>query len=327
MTDQSQAVAAATPRTVPRLALVATAGVGAFALTFCAALLFGRGLVGTSLSALLFPIAASGAVAVALVAAFGVATALEQPNGRVRVGRIVTVLTPIAAVVAVLAYAADPTTGASRALGLPDFGGIEVGSPRPQRTIGIDVAPPANTPARPVTGAPAPVGGGPAPTDVPAAPVDAPAAPVVPGGGAPQPGTPSGPAPARPVAGPSVPEAPRDKGERPAPPTAAPERPRQLPDGSEVEPDPRTTDPDQPRFAPTGPTPRFPTTPTAPADRVTGKPRTVAEPRPVESFEPEYATPRHAKAAEVAKKKAKPLPPACQRAKAPKRPAVCRNRA
>ena len=316
MTDPTPAAPA--PRPMPTAALVVAAGVGAFALTFCGALLLGRGFVGASLSALLVPIAASGAVAVALVAAFGVATTVEQAGGRVRVGRAVSVLVPVAAAVAVFAYAADPTTGAGRALGRPGADSPATLVPRPQRTIGV--APPAVVAVapRPAGTAPGERGDAGPPAVVVGAPQDGP------GDDAPAAGTPVAPAAPvvdgaqPPVAGPVVP--PRDKGRPSAAPR--PERPRQLPDDPDLDADPRTPDPNQPRFGPTAPRPT-----TAP-EAVVSPADPVATPKAVESPEPVDSTPRAAKAPRAVKKAAapKPLPPACHRAKAPKRPAVCRKR-
>ena len=57
---------------------------------------------------MLLPLALSGAVAVGLAVAFVVAVLLEQPAGLRQVSRVVVVATPLAALVALFAYASDP---------------------------------------------------------------------------------------------------------------------------------------------------------------------------------------------------------------------------
>ena len=120
--------------------LCAALGVAAFALTFTGALLLGRGLAGSALAALLLPLALSGALAVGLAVAFVVAVALEQPYGARRVGRLVPVVTPLAALVAVFAFAGSP--------GTPPFAGpAEVlehpSSPAPRQPTRQVAVPPA----------------------------------------------------------------------------------------------------------------------------------------------------------------------------------------
>lgn len=180
-------------RAARSVVLSASLGVAAFAITFSAALMLGRGLVGSALAALLLPLAVSGGVAVGLAAAFVVATALEQPAGRRRVARLVGVVTPIAALVALLVYTADPTADLGRAIGGPDFPIAEPATPRPRRTVGVPAPPPV------VTTPPVPTGPGTAPD--PVAPD-----PVVPEPVSPEPpATGDGTAGAPPVNGPVVP--------------------------------------------------------------------------------------------------------------------------
>lgn len=123
--------------------LSAALGVAAFAVTFAIALALGRSLAGSVLAALLLPLALSGALALGLAVGFVVATVAAQPYGVRRMSRVVTVAAPLAALVALFVYAADPAA--------------QVGPPRepagdavatPPRTV--SVAPPA-TPVTPVT--------------------------------------------------------------------------------------------------------------------------------------------------------------------------------
>ncbi|HWL35689.1 MAG TPA: hypothetical protein VNQ77_05795 [Frankiaceae bacterium] len=125
----------------------AALGVAAFALTFVGALVLGRGLAGSALAALLLPLALSGALAVGLAVAFVVAVALEQPYGARRVGRLVTVATPLAALVALFAYAGAPGGGGGLPLALGGPTDIVLGTPRtPQRAPRVVRVPPAVTP-------------------------------------------------------------------------------------------------------------------------------------------------------------------------------------
>lgn len=168
----------------------AALGVAAFALTFVGALVLGRGLAGSALAALLLPLALSGALAVGLAVAFVVAVALEQPYGARRVGRLVTVATPLAALVALFAYAGTPGGGGGLPLAFGPNDGV-LGAPRaPQRPPRVVSVPrtPRTPPVAPVPRAPAPDApvvvappvGGPVlspPDVVPERPVVAPEAP------------------------------------------------------------------------------------------------------------------------------------------------------
>ena len=128
--------------------LCAALGVAAFAVTFGVALALGRGLAGSALAALLLPLALSGALAVGLGVGFLVAVVVEQPYGLRRMSRVVPVATPLAVLVALFVYAADPAAQ----VGAPETGAAvpeDVGTPRT-----VTVAPPA-TPVTPVVpGAP-----------------------------------------------------------------------------------------------------------------------------------------------------------------------------
>jgi hypothetical protein len=128
-------------------------GVAAFAITFCGAVLLGRGLAGSGLAALLIPLALSGALAVGVAVTFVVAVAVEHPLGHRRVSRAVTVVAPLAALVALFAYAADPAGQAGRPLaqagGLPSSG--DGTQPRvPSRTISVPRTPRVPAPGEPV---------------------------------------------------------------------------------------------------------------------------------------------------------------------------------
>ena len=151
--------AAANARRPGRPAVLCTVlGVAAFGLTFCAALLLGRGLAGSALAALLLPLALSGAAAVGLAVAFVVVVALEQPAGLRKVSRLMTVAAPLAALVALFAYASDPAGTA----GVPLAGDSQVierpGARTPRRVVavpdgsGTTAVPPATPPQPVVTG-------------------------------------------------------------------------------------------------------------------------------------------------------------------------------
>jgi hypothetical protein len=183
----------------------AALGVAAFALTFVGALVLGRGLGGSALAALLLPLALSGALAVGLAVAFVVAVALEQPYGARRVGRLVTVATPLAALVALFAYAGTPGGGGGVPLALGPADGA-LGVPRvphrPPRVVSVPRVP------RPPRVVPVPV------PEAPAPPVAAPhvaAPPRVAGPVLPPPDA----VPDRPVVAPRKPEAPHPADARP----------------------------------------------------------------------------------------------------------------
>ena len=149
-------------------------GTAAFALTFSAALLLGRGLAGSALAALLLPLALSGAAAVALAVTFVVAVALDQVGGTRRVAQLVMFATPLAALVALFVYASHPTAGTPLA-DVPPV--VTAPAPRTPRIVSVPPAPPVR-PVPPTTAPVAPVARGPVVVAGPVAPVVAPAAPA-----------------------------------------------------------------------------------------------------------------------------------------------------
>lgn len=116
MTDDLWGVGPDARRAARPVVVCAALGVAAFAVTFSGALALGRGLSGSALAALLLPLVLSGAIAVGLAVAFVVAVAMEQPYGAGRVRRLAPIVTPLAALVALFAYAADPGSDVARPL-------------------------------------------------------------------------------------------------------------------------------------------------------------------------------------------------------------------
>lgn len=156
--------------------LCVSLGTAAFALTFSAALLLGRGLAGSALAALLLPLALSGAAAVALAVTFVVAVALDQVGGTRRVAQLVMFATPLAALVALFVYASHPTAGTPLA-DVPPV--VAAPAPRTPRIVSVPPAPPVPPPVTPPTTAPvAPVARGPVVVAGPVAPVVAQPAPA-----------------------------------------------------------------------------------------------------------------------------------------------------
>lgn len=109
MTDELWGVGADARHVARPVLLSIAAGSLAAAVSFCAALLLGRGVVGSAVTAFLVPLALSGALAIGLAVAFMAATVLAEPTGPARVGRLVSYLAPVAAAVAVVAYVGEIT--------------------------------------------------------------------------------------------------------------------------------------------------------------------------------------------------------------------------
>jgi hypothetical protein len=147
VTDELWGVGADARRVARPVLLCATTGFMAFAASFCAALLLGRGVVGSAMTALLVPLALSGALAVGLAVAFVAATVLAEPTGSVRVRRLLRYLAPVAAAVALFAYVGEVTEPAETTARAEVLAGP-----------GIRTAPPVRPPRLP--GA-APAGSGP----------------------------------------------------------------------------------------------------------------------------------------------------------------------
>src|SRR4051812_27707213 len=84
------------PRSV---VLCAAFGLAAFLLAFGGALLLGGSVPDSALTALLVPLALSGAAAVGLVVTFLVAVVVEQSYGLGRLRRLLAVVVPFAVVV------------------------------------------------------------------------------------------------------------------------------------------------------------------------------------------------------------------------------------
>lgn len=190
MLDETWGGSADARRAARPVLLCGGLGIAAFAVTFCGALLLGRGLAGSALAALLLPLALSGAVAVGLAVTFVVAVLLEQPAGRRKVTRTMAVVTPLAALLALFAYASDPTGQGGVPLAGRDTPVVERPTPRPPRVVRVpagpgtpQVAPPrapgADPEPRLVTG-PAVPRGAPDPVVRPAPAVDPAPAEVVP---------------------------------------------------------------------------------------------------------------------------------------------------
>ena len=251
--------------------LCAALGIAASALTFFGAVTLGRGLAGGSaLAALLVPLALSGALAVGLTVAFVVQTVLTQPNGPRRVRRAVALVTPFAALVAVVVYAADPSVQVGRPTAggaVPDVIERTPYVPPRTRTVVVPPAPPTRPVTPPVDRTP---GGGDAPPANPTGPG--------PGGRPADPGTPNGPGvgpvaprPVGPVVGPVAPPVAGPA----APPAPAPEPepdPREVPPRGEIGPE-----------GPGGTPPTYqppPTTKPKATKKNVGKPRRGCPPAP-----------------------------------------------
>ena len=157
MLDQTWGGSADARRAARPVLLCGALGIAAFAVTFCGALLLGRGLAGSALAALLLPLALSGAVAVGLAVTFVVAVLLEQPAGRRKATRTMAVATPLAALLALFAYASDPTGQSGVPLAGQEKPVVERPTARPPRIVRVPAGPgtPA-TPPRTEAGNPAP---------------------------------------------------------------------------------------------------------------------------------------------------------------------------
>lgn len=122
--------------------LAAGLGIAAFAVAFGVALALGRSLAGSAATALLLPLAISGALALGLGVAFVVSTAVTQPGGAARAARLLTVVAPVATLVAFFAYSTDP--GAP--VRVPFAAAPSVSVPLPTRPATSVEAPPVTPP-------------------------------------------------------------------------------------------------------------------------------------------------------------------------------------
>ena len=136
-------------------------GLGSFVLAFFGALLLGRGLTGDALGALTVPLALAGAAAVGLVVTFGVAGVVDAPYRAAQARRAMIVVTPLAVLVAMFAYAAEPAAPLRTPFGIGPS--AEPRSPivvtPPLRTVAVPpahtaVVPPAGQPGTPAAGSP-----------------------------------------------------------------------------------------------------------------------------------------------------------------------------
>lgn len=128
-------------------------GLGAFVIAFFGALLLGRGLTGDALGALTVPLALAGAAAVGVGVTFSVAGAVDAPYRLAQARRAMIVVTPLAVLVAMFAYAAEPAAPLRTPFGIGPS--AEPRSPiavtPPVRTVAV---PPVHTAVVPPAGQP-----------------------------------------------------------------------------------------------------------------------------------------------------------------------------
>ncbi|HEX8004523.1 MAG TPA: hypothetical protein VF519_17680 [Mycobacteriales bacterium] len=90
--------------------LAAALGLAAAAIAFGVAVTLGRGLAGGAAGPLLLPLAVSGALALGLGVTFVVASEVTQPEGAARARTVLSVVAPLATLIAFFAYSSDPGT-------------------------------------------------------------------------------------------------------------------------------------------------------------------------------------------------------------------------